>query len=93
MTAYGWLLIGAVIGAGHWAASVLPWIGGACLILAVPAAALAAVAAWAVRRERRLELLVAADLPDITAPLTAYEEAVLSALAGPQTDQDDRSSQ
>lgn len=94
MSAFGWLLIGAILSAGHLAASALPVIGGICVVLALillGAIALHA-ATWAIRRERQLELTAAAG-PDDTAPLTAYEEAVLESLAGTQTDQTNRSSQ
>lgn len=93
MTGYGWLVMGTVIGLGHWVASALPVIGAVCLALAVPVAAVAGIAAWAVRRERRLELLIAAELPDITTPLTVYEEAVFALLTGTQDNQDNRSSE
>lgn len=93
MTGDGWAVIGAVIDVGHWTASALPVIGAVCLVLAVPVAAVTGTAMQAIRRERRLELLVAAEPPDDTAPLTAYDEAVSALLIGAQDDQDDRSSQ
>ena len=80
MTAFGWVLIGAVIGAGHWAASALPVIGAGCLALTVPVAAVTGTAMWASRREERLEQTAAGGLPDDTAPLTAYETAVPAAI-------------
>ena len=95
MIAYGWLLIGAVIGLGHWTATALPVIGGVCVVLAVILSGCIAIhaAAWAIRREKQLEQIAAAEPPDDTAPLTAYEEAVFALLTGTQTDQDNRSSE
>lgn len=70
MIAFWWLAVGAVIGLGHWAASALPYIGGACIVLAlVLLGAIALHAAiWAMQREKQLELTAGGGLDD-TAPL------------------------
>ena len=85
MTAYGWLLIGAVIGLGHWAASALPVIGGVCVVLTVirraaspstpPRGPSGGRSGWSRSPRPR---------PDDTAPLTVYEEAVFALLTGTQ---------
>jgi hypothetical protein len=91
---FGWLLVGALIGAGHWAAASLPVIGGVCAVLALVLLGCISIhaATWAIRREKEIELTAQAG-PDDTAPLTAYERAVLAALTGTQTHQTNGSSE
>ena len=81
MIALWWLAVGAVIGLGHWAATALPYIGGACIVLAVIILGCIAAhaAVWAIRREQQIEMAARGGLDD-TAPLTAYKEAVVAAI-------------
>ena len=89
MTGFWWLAVGALLGLGHWAATALPYIGGACIVLALVLLGAIALhaATWAIRRERQLEQIAGGGLDD-TAPLSVYEEAVFAAI-----DQENRSSE